>query len=186
MSNYDDYYELLNLMQQTYAGLLSVANKIQSVGDKYAHPFTTKQYMTLLAILHMPEDEATLVNISHRLGTTKQNTAQIIKSLEKKEVIFVEKSEKDKRSKLIKLTTHGENELMNISDKMTATLMADLFHNFEKEELANLLNSLKKIYAFDGHSLPGLDEQPKLVDFDEDEINNFMNNFIDRLGQNKL
>ena len=40
--------------------------------------------MTVLAMLHLPEEETTIVNIANKLGATKQNVTQLIKSLEKK------------------------------------------------------------------------------------------------------
>lgn len=40
--------------------------------------------MTVLAMLHLPEEETTIVNIANKLGDTKQNVTQLIKSLEKK------------------------------------------------------------------------------------------------------
>lgn len=40
--------------------------------------------MTVLAMLHLPEEETTIVNIAYKLGATMQNVTQLIKSLEKK------------------------------------------------------------------------------------------------------
>lgn len=40
--------------------------------------------MTVLAMLHLPEEETMIVNIANKLGATKQNVTQLIKSLEKK------------------------------------------------------------------------------------------------------
>lgn len=40
--------------------------------------------MTVLAMLHLPEKETTIVNIAYKLGATMQNVTQLIKSLEKK------------------------------------------------------------------------------------------------------
>lgn len=63
----------LYLMQQTYATFFSVTNKLQIQGDNYFEKLTSRQYMIMLAIAHLPEDETTLINISRKLGTSKQS-----------------------------------------------------------------------------------------------------------------
>jgi hypothetical protein len=40
MDNYKELYEEIDLMQQTYATLFSLANKIQVKGDKYLETLT--------------------------------------------------------------------------------------------------------------------------------------------------
>lgn len=101
---YDKEYYLLHIMQQTYSSLVSVANKLQAIGDTYCEPLTSRQYMTMLAVLHLPKDETTIINIAKKLGTTKQNITQLIKSLEKKEFIAIKPSEKDKRAINVSVT----------------------------------------------------------------------------------
>ena len=82
--DYNKELHLLHLMQQVYSSLISVSNKLQTTGDKYCVPLTSRQYMTVLAMLHLPEEETTIVNIAYKLGATMQNVTQLIKSLEKK------------------------------------------------------------------------------------------------------
>ncbi|MGO0807358.1 hypothetical protein ACTPEF_26285, partial [Clostridioides difficile] len=42
------------------------------------------QYMTILSILHLPEEETTLNNIARKMGTSKQNINRLVANLEKK------------------------------------------------------------------------------------------------------
>ncbi|MDP4093106.1 MAG: MarR family transcriptional regulator, partial [Bacillota bacterium] len=77
-----DIHRELFLMQQTYATLFSLANKIQVKGDKYLEGLTSRQYMTMIAIAHLPENETTLNNIARKLGTTKQSVKQLITIIE--------------------------------------------------------------------------------------------------------
>lgn len=76
----------LFLMQQAYATLFSVLNKIQIRGDEYFEELTSRQFMTIVAILHLPEDETTINNIAKKLGTSKQNVNRLINSIEKKDM----------------------------------------------------------------------------------------------------
>src|SRR6478736_6047773 len=77
-----DIYKELFLMQQTYATLFSLANKIQVKGDKSLELLTSRQHMAMVAIAHLPEDETTLNNIARKLGTTKQSVKQLITIME--------------------------------------------------------------------------------------------------------
>lgn len=54
-------------MQQTYATLFSIANKLQIQGDIYYEKLSARQVMALLAVFHLPENETTLNNIARKL-----------------------------------------------------------------------------------------------------------------------
>lgn len=58
----------LHLMQQSYATLFSVVNKVQTRGDEYMEILTARQHMALIAIAHLPPETATLTNISKSLA----------------------------------------------------------------------------------------------------------------------
>lgn len=73
----------LFLMQQSYATLFSTLNKIQSRGDDYYESLTSRQFMTMVAILHLPEEETTFNNIAKKLGTSKQNINRLVSGIEK-------------------------------------------------------------------------------------------------------
>jgi Transcriptional regulators len=92
-----DVFREIFLMQQTYATLFSLANKLQVQGDKYFHGLTSRQFMTIIAIAHLPEDETTIINIARKLGTTKQSVKQLINAMEEKEYITIVPSQKDKQ-----------------------------------------------------------------------------------------
>ena len=42
-----DAYKELFLMQQAYATLFSLSNKVQMIGDKYFEDLTSRQYMAM-------------------------------------------------------------------------------------------------------------------------------------------
>ena len=67
----------LFLMQQIYSALFSLGNKIQVQSDQYLEKLTSRQYMVVLTIAHLPEGQTTFNNIARKLGTTKQNVKQI-------------------------------------------------------------------------------------------------------------
>ncbi|MCW9134279.1 MarR family transcriptional regulator [Bacillus paramycoides] len=151
-----ELYEL-DHMQQIYATLFSLANKVQIVGDSYFEKLTSRQFMTMLAVLHLPENKATINNISKKLGTSKQNTKQLINSIEKKGYIKVSPSTTDKRALNVTITESGL-DVMNECGKIGMHFMAHLFHEFSGEELVLLKRLLLKLYIFDGQPIDGFEE----------------------------
>lgn len=77
-----EYTQVTFLMQQTYATLFSLANKLQVKGDQFLKHFTSRQLMAMIAIGHLPEGEASLNNIARMLGSTKQTVKQLIMLIE--------------------------------------------------------------------------------------------------------
>ena len=147
----------LFLMQQAYATLFSVLNKIQIRGDEYFEDLTSRQFMTIVAILHLPEDETTINNIAKKLGTSKQNMNRLINSIEKKGYLLTEPSKRDRRAVNVKITNLGKRIMEECAEK-AIYFMADLFKEFTTEEIETLWNLLKKLYRYDGEQQDGFEE----------------------------
>ena len=147
----------LFLMQQAYATLFSVLNKIQIRGDEYFEELTSRQFMTIVAILHLPEDETTINNIAKKLGTSKQNVNRLINSIEKKGYVLTEPSKRDRRAVNVKITDSGKKVMEECGEK-AIYFMADIFKEFSMEEIETLWNLLKKLYRYDGEKQDGFEE----------------------------
>lgn len=146
------------LMQQTYATLFSLANKIQVKGDQCLKYFTGRQMMTLIAIIHLPEGEASLNNIARKLGTTKQSVKQLVSLIEKKGYVRVIPSERDKRAVNVVITESG-NRALGEDNRAGMLFFEDLFHGLTVEEMETLWYLLKKLYGFDGEEQDGFEEE---------------------------
>lgn len=107
-----DNYKALFLIQQIYATLFSLTNKIQIKGDEYCEPLTSRQLMAMVAIIHLLENETTLNNIAKKLGTTKQSVKQLITNLENKGYVITVPSQYDKRAVNVKITKAGTDAMM--------------------------------------------------------------------------
>lgn len=179
--DYSKELYLLNTMQQAFSSLFSVSNKLQVAGDQYCEPLTSRQYMTMLAVLHLPKDETTLINIAKKLGTTKQNVTQLIKSLEKKEFVSIIRSKKDKRSFNVCVTDVGMDILVKCGRDGTINFMADIFKDFTKEEIETLWKLLLKLYRFDGVEMDGFEESIQIPNIDlEEEVRLGLEKFFKR------
>lgn len=165
-----DIYRELFLMQQTYATLFSLANKIQVKGDKSLEYLTSRQYMAMVAIAHLPEDDTTLNNIARKLGTTKQSVKQLITIIEKKGYVTIVSSKKDKRAINVKITDTGKRVLLVASEK-GIFFLEELFKKLSTEELETMWILLKKLYSFDGEEHDGFEEEGNLkMDDDNTEL----------------
>ena len=167
--DYDKEFYLLHIMQQAFSSLFLVSNKLQIAGDQCCEPLTSRQYMTMLAVLHLPKDETTLINIAKKLGTTKQNVTQLIKSLEKKGFVSIIPSKKDKRAVNVGLTEQGMDAVIKCGKDSGINFMADIFKDFTKEEIETLWKLLIKLYRFDGIEMDGFEENVQIPNIDLEE-----------------
>lgn len=152
----------LHVMQQSYATLFSVANKVQTRGDENLEILTSRQHMALIAIAHLPTSNTTLMNIAKKLDTTKQTANKLISSLVKKGYVQTIPSKTDKRSINVEITNEGKQALIATTEKATLFL-ENMFHEFSTEELETLWMLLKKLYRFDGEAQDGFEEHANLA-----------------------
>lgn len=146
------------LMQQAYATLFSLANKLQVKGDQMLKYFTSRQLMVMIAIGHLPEGEASLNQIARMLGTTKQTAKQLTSLIEEHGYVVSEPSQLDRRAVNIRITKEGKAALLE--DGMRGMeYFSTLFHDFSTEELETLWNLLKKLYRFDGEQQAGFEDE---------------------------
>lgn len=152
-----DNYKALYLIQQVYATLFSLTNKIQIKGDEYCEQLTSRQLMAMVAIIHLSENETTLNNIAKKLGTTKQSVKQMITILENKGFVITTPSQYDKRAVNVKITEVGTNAMKLCCEK-SMEFFAKLSKDFSIEEMEILWTLLKKLYRFDGEEQDGFEE----------------------------
>lgn len=158
-------YKALYLIQQIYATLFSLTNKLQIKGDEFCEQITSRQFMALVAIIHLPENETTLNNIARKLGTTKQSVKQMITILENKGFVLTVPSQYDKRAVNVRITESG-TKAMTVCAEKSMSFFGTLSRDFSIEEMEILWTLLKKLYRFDGEEQDGFEEN---ADFDMGE-----------------
>ncbi|WP_276917541.1 MarR family winged helix-turn-helix transcriptional regulator [Aneurinibacillus aneurinilyticus] len=161
-----DILKEIFLMQQTYATLFSLTNKLQIHGDQYLGRLTARQFMAMMAIGHLPENETTLNNIARKLGTSKQSAKQLITIIEKKGYVITVPSPQDKRAVNVKITEAGKEVLIETAEK-GLFFLEELFKHFTTEEMETLWSLLKKLYRYDGEEQDGFEEESR-VEVSED------------------
>lgn len=156
-----DAYRDIFLMEQTFATLFSLANKLQVRGDEYLESLTSRQYMTMVAIAHLPDGKTTLNNIAKKLGTTKQNVKQIVTVMQGKGYVSVIPDPEDRRAVNVIITESGKQVLYRVSEK-GIFLMAEIFKEFSTQDLETIWELLKRLYRFDGEEQDGFEEDSNL------------------------
>jgi DNA-binding MarR family transcriptional regulator len=151
-----EYTRSIFLMQQTYATLFSLANKLQVKGDQYLKHLTSRQLMTMIAIGHLSEGEASLNNIARKLGTTKQSVKQLVSLIENKGFVVTEPSQSDKRAVNVVIAQTGNQALLEYY-MLGLKFFDSVFHDFTLEEMEVLWSLLKKMYRFDGEEQDGFE-----------------------------
>ncbi|MCL1803577.1 MAG: MarR family transcriptional regulator [Eubacteriaceae bacterium] len=152
-----DYTREVFLWQQTYATLFSVSNKIQAQMDKELGALTSRQVMALTAVIHLPKGGASLNAIAKKMGTTKQNTKQLVSAMERKGYVIIAASESDKRAYSVEMTEQGQRAF-TASYMRGMFFFEKLFRDFSAEELEMLWSMLKKLYRYDGEEQDGFEE----------------------------
>lgn len=114
--------------------------------------------MAMIAILHLPEGEASLNNIARKLGTTKQSVKQLITLIEKNGYVATVPSQRDKRAVNVVITPAAKQALL-VDNEAGLLFFEDLFHEFSQAELETLWTLLKKLYRFDGEEQDGFEEE---------------------------
>lgn len=123
----------------------------------------------MLAVLNLPKDETTFINSAKKLDTTKQNTTQLVKSLEKKDFVSIIPSKKDKRAVNVCVTDMGMNVMVKCGKDASINFMATIFKDFTKEEIETPWNLLVKIYSFDGVEMNSFEENVQIPNIDMEE-----------------
>ena len=112
--------------------------------------------MTLIAIGHLPEGEASLNNIARKLGTTKQSIKQLITLIEKNGYVVTVPNPRDKRAVNVVITEAGYQALFE-DGMLGMKYFNDLFHEFSQDEMEILWGLLKRLYRYDGEAMDGFE-----------------------------
>lgn len=145
-------------LQQIFSTIFYISNKLQAKGDELDERLTVRQWMTLLAIMHLPEDNASYNQIATMLGCSKQNAKKLVSVLQRKGMVVIEKSKLDSRAVNVKIVDNCREYLKEYYEKGNEQLN-QMFEYFEEEELKTLWKLLKKLAAFDGNEWSGFDEK---------------------------
>ena len=152
-----EYTREVFLWQQTYSSLFSISNKLQIIGDRELGSLTSRQLMTLIAVIHLPAGGASLIKIAKKMGTTKQNVRQLVSAMERKGLVSIASSLADKRAYSVEMTEYGKSVFITCYQR-GMVFFEKIFHDFSVDELEVFWSMIKKLYRFDGEEHDGFEE----------------------------
>lgn len=145
-------------LQQIYSTIFYLSNKIQTEGDKLDDNITVRQWMTLLAILHLPEGRANYNQLADMMGYSKQNAKNLVTVLERKGFVKIGKSDTDHRAVQIQVSESCKTFLRNYYERGNSYIDG-IFKDFDENELQALWKLLRKLASYDGSDWLGYDKQ---------------------------
>lgn len=132
--HYEDEYMIFGMM-------FVLGNKLQVVGDNFYEEITSKQWFLLLMLEVFGENYPTLNELSDAMGSSHQNTKQIVLKLQKKAYVELYTDEKDKRKTRIRRTSKFD-ELGKKYEGNQQQFMKLLFGGIEKSNIEITLKTL--------------------------------------------
>lgn len=132
--HYEDEYMMFGMM-------FVLGNKLQVIGDSFYDEITTKQWFVLLMLEVFGEYSPTLNELSDAMGSTHQNTKQLVLKLVKKEYVKIYMDKDDKRKMRIKVTSNYDKLVKKYSLRQQE-LMKLLFQGIEKEDIKTTLKTM--------------------------------------------
>ena len=137
MDNYD---------QPMFTALVEIsrlANTLQSVMDMGMEDITSRQWLPLM-ILGRSEGPLNLNQLAEKCGITRQSTKQLVDKLAEKELIALQKAEKDRRNISIVITEKGRNWGM-VNLERNTHFVGELFEDISKEDIQTFAGVQQKL-----------------------------------------
>lgn len=126
-----------------YGLIFTLANRIQTLGDKRFEDITMKQHFLMIA-LSMNHGESILKDVADLIGCSYQNIRVMANSLVKSGYLNLIKDKEDRRKLILKSTGKFE-KLAEDSLDITKEFMGNLYSNISKEDLKITLKTLIKM-----------------------------------------
>lgn len=127
--------------QAVFAGVLLLANRMQTSYDKQLGALTLKQWLALVIISVLPQPVASTAVLTPIIGTSHQNVSKLVEALASKGFLAVEPSTQDRRARQVSLTPAGRAYLA-ANERQGADLLAELFDGVSTEDVATCLRVL--------------------------------------------
>lgn len=127
-----------------FGSIFTLANKLQSIGDKFDSNLTVKQWLLLAGIVKSGSDSPTISEVAGLIENSRQNVKKMIVILEKEGFVTIKKDSKDARALRISLTKKCRDYLQQREPKEVEFLLR-LFDGFDSAGMEALVKGLSKL-----------------------------------------
>lgn len=125
----------------TFAGVMLLANRMQSTYDAALGEVTLKQWLALAVIARMPQPVPSTSVVAGALGTTHQNVRKLLGALADKGLLTLAPSPDDARARAISLTP-AALAYFEENEHTGAQLLDTLFDGVPTDDIATCLRVL--------------------------------------------
>lgn len=147
------------IRQATFAGVLLLANRMQTSYDATLGEVTLKQWLALAVIAKLPQPVPSTAEVARVLGTTHQNVRKLLAALADKGLLRLEPSPVDARARQVSLTP-AAHAYFERADASGNRLLDELFAGINPSELRTclrVLNTMSQTLTGEGLVPPKLE-----------------------------
>ncbi len=130
--------------QATFAGVLLLANRMQTAYDVVFEDITLKQWLALAVVANLPQPVPSTAVVAGTLGTSHQNVRKLLGALADKGLLNLEASPEDGRARQVSLTPAA----LTLFERYAATgtrLLDELFADVTAADLRTCLRVLNSM-----------------------------------------
>ncbi|AKN31261.1 MarR family transcriptional regulator [Clostridium carboxidivorans P7] len=133
-------------IQYLFGALFLIANKVDTLLGREFKKFdiTTKQWFLSIVIDNLFDNPPTIKEAAKEMGSSHQNVKQVALKLQEKDLLILDKDEKDARVTRLKLTEYSYNLLTKLREEGN-TFIESLFKGIGKDELTTTRKVIQKI-----------------------------------------
>jgi|JI9StandDraft_1071089.scaffolds.fasta_scaffold00860_10 DNA-binding MarR family transcriptional regulator len=141
--------ERLENIKLSFGTLFFVANRMETLIDRYLSPYnlTTKQFFLSIVLIRAKEEnkQLTLSQASELMGTSRQNVKQLALKLQERGFCKITRDKEDHR--ILRLSITKKNmEFWEVIDSENIKFLNNMFKEIEDEKLSSMAIGLKKLY----------------------------------------
>lgn len=136
--------EILEKQAFIFGSILTLANRLQLLGDKLDENITIKQWLMIAIILKCDDPSPTLGEVAEMIGNSRQNVKKMALILEKQGFVSLSKDDHDARMVRIHLTPKCISYFQGRGAKETQ-FMEVLFEAFDHDLTNDLYKGLIKL-----------------------------------------
>lgn len=127
-----------------FGGMLTLANRLQVLGDKLDENVTLKQWLLIAIISKHGRPSPTISEVAEMIGNSRQNVKKMALILEKRGFVSLIKDDQDARIYRIHLTPKCIAYFESRGDK-EAQFMEALFDEFDENLTSGLYEGVMKL-----------------------------------------
>ncbi len=139
-----DDQDLLEKQAYIFGGILTLANRLQLIGDKLDEKMTLKQWLLIAVISKCETPAPTLSEVAEQMGNSRQNVKKMALILEKQGFLELTQDSRDARILRIRLTPNCLT-YFEAREEKEDQFMASLFEAFDEEATNGLYKGLLRL-----------------------------------------